>query len=224
MANIRKVVKIFLASPGGLEAERRAARSLVGLINKTWANYLGYQVELVGWEETLSGKGRPQEQINRDLEQCEFFVGMIWDRWGTPPAASGPYTSGFEEEFRISIDNCNNKGRPKVVLFFKEIDEERLNDIGPQLKKTLAFRERIFEERVILVKEFKEISEFEVLFSNAHCELFAKFENRRERRSTCREPKLDRQAMNQGRKKRLLSPILQRTIPSRQKAQNSYRT
>jgi hypothetical protein len=99
MADSRKIVKVFLASPSDLQEERRAAKSVVDEFNKLWADSLGYHVELVGWEDTISGFGRPQEIINRDLVQCELFVGMMWKRWGTPPSNTGGYTSGFEEEF-----------------------------------------------------------------------------------------------------------------------------
>jgi hypothetical protein len=96
MADSRKVVKVFIASPGDLQDERRVAKAVVDEFNKLWADKLGYHVELVGWEDTIAGFGRPQDLINRELERCELFVGMIWRRWGTSPAASGPYTSGFE--------------------------------------------------------------------------------------------------------------------------------
>jgi hypothetical protein len=85
MADSRKIIKVFLASPGDLQDERRAAKSVVDEFNKLWADMLGYHVELVGWEDIVSRYGRPQALINRDLERCELFIGMIWKRWGTPP-------------------------------------------------------------------------------------------------------------------------------------------
>jgi hypothetical protein len=85
MPDSRKIIKVFLASPSDLGSERRAAKSVVEEFNKLWADRLGYHIELVGWEDTISGFGRPQELINRDLEQCELFIGMMWKRWGTPP-------------------------------------------------------------------------------------------------------------------------------------------
>ncbi len=67
MTESRKIVKIFLASPGDLQDERRAAKSVVDELNSNWAGYLGYHVELVGWEDTITAYGRPQDTINRDL-------------------------------------------------------------------------------------------------------------------------------------------------------------
>jgi hypothetical protein len=97
MSDSRKIVRIFLASPGDLIEERRIAKTVVDEINSLFADWSGYHIELVGWEDTVASIGRPQALINHDLERCELFVGMIWKRWGTPPTKSGAYTSGFED-------------------------------------------------------------------------------------------------------------------------------
>ncbi|SRR5216684_1180942 len=96
MVDTRKIVKVFLASPGDLRDERTTAKLAVDEFNNLWADSLGYHVELVGWEDTVSAYGRPQATINRDLERCEFFIGMMWKRWGTPPDVSGPYPRRLE--------------------------------------------------------------------------------------------------------------------------------
>jgi hypothetical protein len=82
MATDRTIVRVFLASPGDLVDERRAAKGVVDEFNRLWANALGYQFELVGWEDTAPSFGRPQALINRDLEECELFIGMMWKKWG----------------------------------------------------------------------------------------------------------------------------------------------
>ena len=93
MAEHRKVVRVFLASPGDLQEERTFAKQVVDDLNQVWCAYLGYHVELVGWELTASGIGRPQELINQDLDTCEYFLGLLHKRWGTPPDKVGKYTS-----------------------------------------------------------------------------------------------------------------------------------
>jgi hypothetical protein len=91
MSDNLKVVKIFLASPGDLKNERKLAKSAVDEINTIWGPSLGYHVDLIGWEDTVSSFGRPQALINKDLEQCEYFIGMMWTRWGT----AGPWTWSY---------------------------------------------------------------------------------------------------------------------------------
>src|SRR6185503_2260810 len=103
MADTKKHIRVFLASPGDLRDERVAAKAMVDHINKMLSDFEGYHVDLVGWEDTLPQYGRAQAVINQDLETCELFVGMLWERWGTPPSKDGAFTSGFEEEYEIAI-------------------------------------------------------------------------------------------------------------------------
>lgn len=96
MSNSREVLKVFIASPGDLSDERKRARIVVDEINRTVGRTFDVQVDLIGWEDTLPGAGRPQALINQDVDACDLFVGMLWQRWGQ---ATGEFSSGFEEEF-----------------------------------------------------------------------------------------------------------------------------
>lgn len=154
MTNNRRVVKIFLASPGDLSEERKIAKAVVDEINEIHAEDYGYQVELVGWEDTVSVYGRPQATINRELERCELFLGLMWKRWGTQPNTTGPYSSGFEEEFMLSVRRRSSDGRPEISLLFKVVDAELLRDPGDELKKVLAFRNKLIEEKTLLFEDF----------------------------------------------------------------------
>jgi Domain of unknown function (DUF4062) len=163
MAGTRRFVKVFLGSPGDLTEERRAAKVVVDDFNNELAETFGCQVELVGWEDTLPELGRPQEIINRDLDGCDLFVGMLWRRWGTPPGAS-PYTSGFEEEFERSLARSEREGRPAISLLLKQVTDSELSDPGEHLKKVIAFRERVFGERKLLAASFADVSDFQRKF------------------------------------------------------------
>ena len=99
MASYRRLLNIFLASPGDLESERRAAKEVVDEVAMT-ARELGISLELLGWEDTLPGAQRPQDAINADLDSADLVVGLLWRRWGQP-TGHGEYTSGFEEEFVV---------------------------------------------------------------------------------------------------------------------------
>lgn len=161
MADTRKILKVFLASPGDLKEERRAAKAAVDEINSLVANPFGYHVELVGWEDTVSRFGRPQALINAELDHCEYFIGMLWKRWGTPPDNEGIYTSGFEEEFQRSLAHRASDGRPEMTLFFKEVEPEFLRDPGDELKKVLAFHADLVAKKILLFETFADVSEFE---------------------------------------------------------------
>lgn len=163
MAGTRRFVKVFLASPGDLAEERKVAKVIVDDFNSQLADALGYQVELVGWEDTLPGVGRPQAIINRDLDGCDLFVGMLWKRWGTPPGTE-PYTSGFEEEFKRSMTRNATEGRPEISLLLKDLDAASLADPGDHLKKVVAFKDQVFAEKKLLAGTFSDVRDFEGKF------------------------------------------------------------
>jgi hypothetical protein len=163
MAGTRRFIKVFLASPGDLAEERKVAKVIVDEFNSQLADALGYQVELVGWEDTLPGIGRPQAIINRDLDGCDLFVGMLWKRWGTPPGTE-PYTSGFEEEFKRSMTRNAKEGRPEINLLLKDLDAALLADPGDHLKKVIAFKDQVFAEKKLLAGTFTDVRDFEGKF------------------------------------------------------------
>ncbi|MGR9249963.1 DUF4062 domain-containing protein [Rhizobium leguminosarum] len=159
---LRRIVKVFLGSPGDLGSERKLAAEIVSEINKDHADYWNAQIELVGWEDTVAAAGRAQALINHDLDQCEYFIGLIWQRWGTPPG--GAYSSGFEEEFERSVARHTKSRSPEISLLFKKPEDNRLIDPGKQFSKVLDFRQRIVDERKIYFQEFTTEREFSVKF------------------------------------------------------------
>lgn len=155
-------IPVFIASPGGLEDERQAAYRIVQEINRANARHWGCQLELVGWEFTLPGNGRPQSIINRELDRCEYFIGVIFDHWGSMPStADNSYTSGFEEEFERARIHVTSGKMKDISVYFKEIPSDRLRDPGESLKRVIDFRRKCFEEKSALYKEFVEVSDFE---------------------------------------------------------------
>lgn len=149
-----KLIRAFIASPSGLDDERRVAHAVAQEVNNTVASEMGGRLELIGWEETLSGIGRPQALINPDMETCDLFIGAIWTKWGTRPAPDGPFNSGFEEEFELSRARFGRTGSPFMAMYFKDIDALQLQDPGEELKKVLAFQEKLLAERTFLYDTF----------------------------------------------------------------------
>jgi len=102
-----KAYRIFVASPGGLDEERKAFHDVIQRYNAQEANQRGVHFIPTGWESNPGGPGRPQRLINEQVEQSDFFVLLLWDRWGTPPAEPGTseykgYESGTEEEYAVA--------------------------------------------------------------------------------------------------------------------------
>ena len=119
--------RIFIATPGGLEPERRAFRQVIGEYNDSDALRRGVMFLPVGWEATLGGVGRPQSLINKDLRECDYFVLVLWDRWGSPTGRvpEEGYASGTEEEYTEALRCLNDVNCPlrQIIVFFKAVDE-----------------------------------------------------------------------------------------------------
>ncbi|MGX7952399.1 DUF4062 domain-containing protein [Tsuneonella sp. HG249] len=167
MADLRSVIRVFLASPSDLTDERKAAKRVCDEANLNLANPFGYHVDLVGWEETVTGFGRPQELINKDLDQCDRFFGVLWKRWGTKPGPDSPYESGFEEEFRRTVARREGGQNVQIGLFLKEIDQDSLKDPGDQLKKVVAFRDELNADQRVYYETFADPRDFEDKFRRA---------------------------------------------------------
>ena len=159
--SILKVLRVFLASPGDLAEERRAARRVVEELNSVFCREFDWHVELYGWEDTLPGSGRPQGLINKEVAECNLFVGVLWRRWGHP---TGKYSSGFEEEFELARDRWSGSAEPEIWLCFKEVEPEQRKDPGEQLARVLAFRQKQVDAREVLFKEFKAAEDWETGF------------------------------------------------------------
>lgn len=189
----RKIIKVFLGSPGDLEDERKAAKVVVDEENANHANALGYHIDLVGWEDTVSQRRRAQDAINVDLDQCEYFVGLMWKQWGTPPGPEGhPYSSGFEEEYRRSVERHEKSGKPEISLLFKNIPKDALSDVGKQLEKVLAFQKEIAEEKKQYYQKFHDLRDFEQRF-RAVIAKFLKDQQLEDSKSEANEPQQPRQ-------------------------------
>lgn len=161
MPNLRRVLRAFLASPGDLDEERRIVREVVDDFNKSWAEFFGYEIVLFGWEESAPSFGRPQEIINENVDRCDLFLGMIWKKWGTVPTHDSTYSSGFEEEFERSVARREQSDRPEIALFFKDVSDDLVADPGDDLKKVIAFREKLITEKKILFRSFSTRRELE---------------------------------------------------------------
>ena len=157
--------RVFIASPTGLEAERRAFKATITEHNELNVYDRTAVFSPVGWQLTLPGRGRPQRLINEDLQRCDFFLLLLSDRWGTPPDKDGRYSSGCEEEFSLAERCIADPTQPMldIAVFFKKLSQSQMSDPGPQLQKVLEFRNRLVSEKTCLFSEYSSVSEFQLL-------------------------------------------------------------
>ena len=153
--------KVFIASPGGLEAERKEFREALSSHNEADAIARSCFFEPIGWEITLGGIGRPQGKINEDLKSCDYFVLVLWNRWGSATGIDGA-TSGTHEEYLLArqLLKSSKADMREVVVFFKGLEPALLADPGPQLAKVLEFKRTLEDEKELLFESFDTATSF----------------------------------------------------------------
>lgn len=156
MTGTRKILQVFVASSGDIPSEREAVGKAIVEVNRIIANRLGYHFEFQGFETVSPGFGRPQELINRLVDQADVFIGLLYKTWGMPPDADGVYSSGFHEEYERTVRRRESAGKPEVALFFKTLSKEQMEDVGEKLKPLLDFKKEIQEKRQVYYEMFSD--------------------------------------------------------------------
>src|SRR6266850_1498313 len=130
--------RVFVASPSDVRVERDSMPSVINELNHTLEALVPHaasRLELVRWEtHSFPGMGRPQGLINEQIGEFDIFVGILWQRFGTP---TGKADSGTEEEFRRAYEKWLKEGRPHILLYFNvaQIAPPRTTEAVAQLSK-----------------------------------------------------------------------------------------
>ena len=148
-------VRVFVASPGDVRAERDALAGVLNELNYTTGQKLGFVVELVRWEtHCRPGAGRPQGVINDLIGPYDIFLGVMWNRFGTP---TGEADSGTEEEFNLACEEWERGGRPHILFYFCQAPYTfRTQDELDQRGKVLRFRSSLSAKNLVWEYESKE--------------------------------------------------------------------
>ena len=159
--DFRKVLRVFIASPGDLGEERRLFRDIVDEMNQLKADGMGLLLKPLGWEDVPPGVGRPQGLIDKYIEECDLMVMLLWTRWGTP---TGEYSSGFEEEYEMAKRLHEAGGKPEIMLYFRKVPDEVQAEPDEQLRQVLKFKKKIESEGEVMYKPYDDENEWGRLF------------------------------------------------------------
>jgi len=160
LENLR-VIRVFIGSPGGLDEERQAAHAVVKEINQHNSDHWGSMFKLMGWEEAIPGYRRAQDKINDDLDRCDYFIGVMWDKWGSKPSVDpNGATSGFEEEYLRAAARIESGLMRDMAIFFKKVDVPPGMEPGAEIKKVLVFRQKCIDEKKVFFRDFIAVESF----------------------------------------------------------------
>jgi len=160
MSRYEKVISIFVASPSDVCDERAKLEDVIQEINETRSRELGLRLELVRWETHAFPdiSDDAQAVINEQIpDDYDLFIGIMWQRYGTPTGRAG---SGTVEEFerakaRFDADNDS----VKIMFYFKDDPIPPSQIDTEQITKVNDFKNRLGDEGS-LYWEFVGIEEF----------------------------------------------------------------
>jgi len=143
MPDHAQILRIVVASPGDVYAEREIVSTVAEELNKSLIADQGMRFEVVRWETDANPgfhPNGPQGLIDPILriEDCDLLIGIFWKRFGTPTKGDA---SGTAHEFRLAYESWKKNGRPQVMVYFKQkAYAPRSKEETDQWGKVLEFR------------------------------------------------------------------------------------
>ena len=174
MLDDKKYIRIFIGSPGDVDAEREIACKAISDVEEILKIFKDHYPDIsipplraIGWEQVPSRVGLPNEIILErfPIEESDIFIFVLWKRFGSPPGTrrgdGSKYSSGTEEEFdKAYFQNRRNKtGRPFIMVYQKK-DEFSIANLKPkeigQYRKVVEFIENCQpnEKHPVLTRSF----------------------------------------------------------------------
>jgi internalin A len=162
-----RILRIVVASPSDVQAERDAMPAVIDEVNRVVAADRGLRLELSRWEtDTHPGFhiDGPQGLIDPilNITDCDLLIGIFWKRFGTPTADG---KTGTEHEFSLAHEAWQEKGSPQIFVYFNQ------KPYTPNSKTEIEQWGRVLEFRDKYPKEglwwpYKGKTEFEKLIRN----------------------------------------------------------
>jgi hypothetical protein len=117
-----RVLRIVVASPGDVDAERRLVVEIAEEINRGLAAEFRCHLEVHRWEtDAFPGfhPAGPQGLIDPLLriENSDLLIGIFWKRFGSPTVDA---KSGTEHEIRNAYRAWKENGRPQIMVYFNQ--------------------------------------------------------------------------------------------------------
>jgi|JFJP01.2.fsa_nt_gi hypothetical protein len=156
-----KIIKLLLSSPGDVFEERELVAQAIFRYNQEYLIEKGVFIKLIRWEDMAPQIGPgPQNVINSQIEKYDVFIGVMWNRFGTPTDLAA---SGTEEEFNMAIDSFKLIQKPWIAFYFSNKPANfKSKEQLEQKSKTLQFKDKLMSLGVI--KEYESLDEFSRIF------------------------------------------------------------
>ena len=144
-----RLLRIVVASPGDVQAERDVIPSVIDEINRNVAADRGLHLVLTRWETDahpgFDSKG-PQGLIDSilNITDCDLLIGIFWKRFGTSTTDG---KTGTEHEFSLAHEAWKDKGVPQIFVYFSQRSYTPKSPAeAEQWKQVLEFKDRFPKE------------------------------------------------------------------------------
>ncbi len=147
MHTMNPMIPVFVASPGDVDKERRATELAINVLAPRFARLFGVTLVPLLWEQfapiSSYDATHPQVGILRRIQPFSVFVGILWNRCGTPVQGSGE--TGTEMEFNHAIAH---RDTISILSYFRRQqpvrrlsrEQRRQRDQVKRLKRRLELR------------------------------------------------------------------------------------
>ncbi len=118
MSELVRKIAVFVGSPSDVEAERKIVSEAVDDLNVGFGSARNIVLEVKKWETHVRpGFGEDaQSVINGRIGSYDIFIGIFWNRFGTPTSRAG---SGSAEELERAYAQWKEHRRPSLMLYFR---------------------------------------------------------------------------------------------------------
>ncbi|MBU0754223.1 MAG: NACHT domain-containing protein, partial [Planctomycetes bacterium] len=125
-AELKRVLRVFVSSPGDVDEERAVLDEVAASINRTDGQSLGFVMELFKWEERVIPKigPDPQQVVDDQTLTYDIYLGIMSTRYGG---------GGTIKEFQAALKKWRCQGTPWIMFYF--------NDAPPTLRKPKEIKE-----------------------------------------------------------------------------------
>jgi hypothetical protein len=153
-----RILRLLLSSPGDVADEREAASRAVFRYNQQEVEESGVFIKLIRWEDMAPQIGPgPQQVINDQIGEYDLFVGIMWNRFGTPTDVAA---SGTEEEFLAAVDSWRSAWRPWITFYFCDRPSNFTNEQQLEQKgRVMRFRNEL--NGMGVVRKYNSVDNFE---------------------------------------------------------------
>ena len=131
MATTYQVLRVFVASPGDVERERRYVTQVLQSVNHVCCEPLGVLMEDTSWPTlppVIPAEGQTvQEVLQNRVAECDVFILILNQSYGTPVSPRSSI-SRTEQEVNIALERLRNGTGPIFLAYFRELPPTKDRD------------------------------------------------------------------------------------------------